>query len=115
MYRVKYLNSIIVKGTYYKSKNKQGSYGTSTSEKLRCMERHRETQVYMTTLAKISAIKKTAEKGDMTMVTSGVWKKNNKNINYSLRDDDDITAQIASATAAMGALKEVWRNPHLDV
>jgi hypothetical protein len=27
-------------------------------------------------------------------------------INYSLRDDDDITAQIASATTAMGALKK---------
>jgi len=25
-----YLNSIIVKGVYYKSKNKQGTYGTST-------------------------------------------------------------------------------------
>jgi hypothetical protein len=36
-------------------------------------------------------------------------------INFSLRDDDDITAQIAAARAAMGALKEVWRNPHLDV
>ena len=36
-------------------------------------------------------------------------------INYSLRDGDDITAQITSATAAMGALKEVSRNPHLDV
>jgi len=37
-------------------------------------------------------------------------------INYSLCDDDDnITAQIASATAAMGALKDVWRNPHLDI
>jgi len=36
-------------------------------------------------------------------------------INYSLRDDDDITARIASATAAMGALKEIWRNPHLDI
>ncbi len=40
-------------------------------EKLRCMERNRETQVNMTTFAEISAIKKTAEKGDMTMVTSG--------------------------------------------
>ena len=36
-------------------------------------------------------------------------------INYSLRDNDDITARIASATAAMGALKEIWRNPHLDI
>jgi len=36
-------------------------------------------------------------------------------INYSLHDDDDITARIASATAAMGALKDIWRNPHLDI
>ena len=36
-------------------------------------------------------------------------------INYSLHDNDDITAQIASVTAVMGALKEVWRNPHLVV
>jgi hypothetical protein len=37
-------------------------------------------------------------------------------INFSLRDDDDITARIAAATAVMGALKEkeVWWNPHLD-
>ena len=32
------------------------------SEKLRCMERHRETQVNMTTFAKISAIKKNGRK-----------------------------------------------------
>ena len=36
-------------------------------------------------------------------------------INYSLCDNDNITARIASATAAMGALKEIWRNPHLDM
>jgi hypothetical protein len=36
-------------------------------------------------------------------------------INYSLRDDNDITARIASATAAMGVLKDIWRNPHLDI
>ena len=36
-------------------------------------------------------------------------------INYSLRNDDNIRARIASATAAMGALKEIWRNPHLDI
>ena len=36
-------------------------------------------------------------------------------INFSLWDDDDIAARIAAATAAMGALKEVWRNPHLDM
>ena len=36
-------------------------------------------------------------------------------INYSLCDDDNITAQKASATAAMGALKDARRNPHLDI
>jgi hypothetical protein len=36
-------------------------------------------------------------------------------ISYSLRDDDNVTAHIAVANATMGALKEVWRNPHLDV
>jgi hypothetical protein len=34
---------------------------------------------------------------------------------YNLHDDDDITARIAAANASMGALKEIWRNPHLDV
>ena len=36
-------------------------------------------------------------------------------ISYNLRDDDDITSRLAAANASMGALKEVWRNPHLDV
>ena len=36
-------------------------------------------------------------------------------INYSLHDDNDITARIASATAAMGALKNVRRTPHLGI
>jgi len=36
-------------------------------------------------------------------------------ISSSLHDNNNITARIASATAAMGALKEVWRNPHLDI
>jgi hypothetical protein len=36
-------------------------------------------------------------------------------ISNNLRNDDDITACIAAANSAMGALKEVWRNPHLDV
>jgi hypothetical protein len=33
-------------------------------------------------------------------------------INYSLCD---ISARIASATAAMGAVKEICRNPHLNI
>ncbi len=36
-------------------------------------------------------------------------------ISYNLRDDDDITARIAGANASMGALKELWRNPHLGM
>jgi len=36
-------------------------------------------------------------------------------INYSLRDDNHITARISSTTAAMGALKETWHNPHLGI
>ena len=33
---------------------------------------------------------------------------------YNLHDDDDINARLAAASQSMGALKEVWRNPHLD-
>ena len=36
-------------------------------------------------------------------------------ISYNLRDDNDITASIAAVNASMGALKEVWHNPHLDM
>jgi hypothetical protein len=36
-------------------------------------------------------------------------------ISYNLRDDDDITARIAAGNASMGALKELWGNPHLDM
>ena len=36
-------------------------------------------------------------------------------ISYNLRDDENITARIAAANASMGALKELWRNPHLDM
>ncbi len=36
-------------------------------------------------------------------------------ISYNLRNDDDITSRLAAANASMGRLKEVWRNPHLDV
>ena len=36
-------------------------------------------------------------------------------ISYNLREDNDVTAQIAATTASMGALKEVWQNPHLNI
>ncbi len=36
-------------------------------------------------------------------------------ISYNLCDGNDITERIATANASMGALKEVWRNPHLNV
>ncbi len=35
-------------------------------------------------------------------------------ISFNLWDDADIEAQLAAANLSMGALKEVWRNPHLD-
>ncbi len=35
-------------------------------------------------------------------------------INYSLYNNDNIIARIAAATASMGALKEIWWNPHLN-
>jgi hypothetical protein len=36
-------------------------------------------------------------------------------ISYNLCNNNDITERIATANAFMGALKEVWRNPHLYV
>jgi hypothetical protein len=36
-------------------------------------------------------------------------------ISYNLRNNDDIIGRIATANASMGALKEVWGDPHLDV
>jgi len=33
---------------------------------------------------------------------------------YSLRDDEDIDAQLIAASQSMGALNEVWRNQHLN-
>ena len=36
-------------------------------------------------------------------------------ISYNLRDGTDTTSRLAAANASMGKLKEVWRNPHLDV
>jgi hypothetical protein len=34
---------------------------------------------------------------------------------YNLRDNEDITARVAAATASMGALKEIWQNQHLNI
>ena len=36
-------------------------------------------------------------------------------ISYNLRDNDDITARLAAANAAMGRMNKVWRNTHLDL
>lgn len=36
-------------------------------------------------------------------------------ISYNLRDDDDIPARITAANTLMDALKELWRNPQLDI
>ncbi len=35
-------------------------------------------------------------------------------ISYNLWDENGIEAWLAAANQSMGALKEVWRNPHLD-
>ncbi len=35
-------------------------------------------------------------------------------ISYNLRDDNAINARLAAALQSMGALKEVWHNPHLN-
>jgi hypothetical protein len=36
-------------------------------------------------------------------------------ISYNLWDDEDVIAQVAAATASMGALTEVWQNPHINL
>jgi hypothetical protein len=35
-------------------------------------------------------------------------------ISYNLCNNNNINAQLAAASQNMGALKEVWRYPHLD-
>jgi hypothetical protein len=35
-------------------------------------------------------------------------------VSYNLCDNQAITAQVGAATASMGALKEVWRNPLIN-
>jgi hypothetical protein len=35
-------------------------------------------------------------------------------ISYNLCNDDNINARLAAALQSMGALKEVWCNPHLN-
>jgi hypothetical protein len=36
-------------------------------------------------------------------------------ISYNLCDNEDVTARVATANASMGALTEVWQNPHLNL
>ena len=36
-------------------------------------------------------------------------------ISYNLRDDFDVESRISSASASMGALKNFWDNPHVDL
>ncbi len=35
-------------------------------------------------------------------------------ISFNLHANNDVAASIAATNASMGALKEIWRNPHLD-
>ena len=36
-------------------------------------------------------------------------------VSYNLRDDYDIETRIAAANSSMGALKNFWHNPHVDM
>ena len=36
-------------------------------------------------------------------------------ISYNLKDDYDVEKQISAASKSMGALKNVWNCPHLDI
>ena len=68
-----YVNSIIVFwGCELTAKTNRSRTTPVLLERLRCLERNRENPgEYDYTFAEISAIKKTAEKGVMAMVTSG--------------------------------------------
>jgi hypothetical protein len=36
-------------------------------------------------------------------------------VSFNLCDDYDIKKQVTAATQSMGALKNVWNSPHLDI
>ena len=57
---------------------------------------------------------KDIEVGNGYITFSRSFKYLGSTISYNLRDNDDVTARIAAANASMSALKNVWRNPHLD-
>jgi hypothetical protein len=57
---------------------------------------------------------KDIEVGNGYITFSRSFKYLGSTISYNLRDNDDVTARIAAANASMSALKDVWRNPHLD-
>ncbi len=66
--------------------------------------------------AKYDALPETAKidvsNGYITL--SHTFKYLGSKILYSLCNDDDIKSCLAAASQSMGALKEVWRNQHLD-
>jgi hypothetical protein len=54
------------------------------------------------------------EIADGNVTFSWKFKYLGSQISYNLHNDNDINARLAAASQSMGALKEVWCNPHLD-
>ena len=52
-----------------------------------------------------------AEFGAYWLLLCRAWNEDD----CGLPDDDDINARLAATSQSMGALKEVWHNPHLDM
>jgi hypothetical protein len=67
--------------------------------------------------AKYDALPETAKIDDVSngyVTFLCTFKYLGSKISYSLCDDVDIEAQLAAASQSMDALKQVWRNQHLD-
>jgi hypothetical protein len=66
--------------------------------------------------AKYNALPETAQidiaDGDVTFCQK--FKYLGSRISYNLRNDDNIAARLSTANKSMGALKEIWQNPHLN-
>jgi hypothetical protein len=66
--------------------------------------------------AKYGTLPETAsvDVSDGYVTLSRIFKYLGLTIPYSLRDDDNIDAHLATASKSMGVLNKVWRNPRLD-
>jgi hypothetical protein len=90
---------------------------TSTSCAL-CLTGLRESEQARTVRedAKYDALPETAQidVADGYVTSTCKFKYLGSRISYNLHNDDNINARLAAASQSMGALKEVWCNPHLD-